>query len=301
MPNFAPFVNPRKPGEVYDSFIAFAVFRGYFFGIFYMSDNITPRIIALITDFGTADYFVGAMKGVILSINPVAQTIDITHEIPPQNIASASFALRACYRNFPEKTIFVAVVDPGVGSNRKAILVETIDYFFIAPDNGLLSFVFDETESFRVYELSNEQFFRRPISRTFHGRDVFASAAAHLSNGAKPEKFGAIIKNYVHAAENKPQNSGENEIAAEIIHIDRFGNLITNLRKKDAPENFSLKIAGQTIEKMREFYSEAESAEVFMIWGSAGFLEIVAFNDSAAALLNAEIGQKVILRKTALI
>lgn len=262
-----------------------------------MSDKHTPRIIALITDFGTTDYFVGAMKGVILSINPAAQTIDITHEIPPQNIASAGFALRACYNDFPPKTIFVAVVDPGVGSNRKAILVETENYYFIAPDNGLLSFVFDETEDFRVYELSNEQFFRRPVSRTFHGRDVFAPAAAHLSNGIKPEKFGAIIKNYVHAAENKPQNSGENEFAAEIIHIDRFGNLVTNLRKKDAPENFNLKIAGRIIEKTREFYSEADSAKVFMIWGSAGFLEIVAFNDSAAALLNAEIGQTVIVQK----
>jgi len=265
-----------------------------------ITDEFMSGIIALITDFGMADYFVGAMKGVILSINPAAQIVDITHEISPQNIASAGFILRACYRNFPKKTIFAAVVDPGVGSNRKAILVETEDYFFIAPDNGLLSFVFlgfNETESFHVYELSGEQFFRRLISGTFHGRDVFAPVAAHLSNGVNPLEFGAKIKDYVCTAENKPQNFGENEIAAEIIHIDRFGNLITNLRKEDAPENFSLEISGKTIEKIRDYYSEAEQSEIFMIWGSAGFLEIAAFQDSAAESLEAATGQKIIVRK----
>src|SRR5687768_16272120 len=119
-----------------------------------MSEESKQKIIALITDFGTRDYFVGAMKGVILSINRTTRIIDITHEISPQDVMSASFTLRACYENFPKKTIFVAIVDPGVGSDRKAILVETEDYFFIAPDNGLLSFVFNETENFRVYELS---------------------------------------------------------------------------------------------------------------------------------------------------
>ncbi len=262
-----------------------------------MSKKSAPPIIAFVTDFGTTDYFVGAMKGVILSVNPAVLIVDITHEIAPQNVAAASFALRACYRNFPAGTIFVAVVDPGVGSARKAILVETEDYYFIAPDNGLLSFVFDEAKIFRVFELTNEKFFHHPVSRTFHGRDIFAPAAAHLSKDSKPEKFGAEIEDYVHNAENKPQINNENEIAAKIIHIDRFGNLIANLRNADAPENFTVKIAGQTIEKTREFYAEAENAEVFMIWGSAGFLEIVAFRDSAAKLLSVEIGQKVIARK----
>jgi hypothetical protein len=288
------FGNPRKPGEVYDSFIALLFFVDYFCAA---AGEFMSNIIALITDFGTADYFVGAMKGVILSINPAARIIDITHEIAAQNIASAGFALRACYREFPKKTIFVAVVDPGVGSNRKAILVETEDYFFIAPDNGLLSFVFNGTENFRVYELANENFFRRPISRTFHGRDVFAPVAAHLSKGINPKEFGAETNDYVYKAENKPKNLGENEIAAEIIHIDRFGNLIANFRKEEAPENFSLEIAGKTIEKIRDYYSEAERSEIFMIWGSAGFLEISVFQDSAAELLKVETGQKIIVRK----
>lgn len=262
-----------------------------------MSENSSPPIIAFVTDFGTADYFVGAMKGVILSINSVVRIVDITHEIPPQNVAAASFALRACYRNFPAKTIFVSVVDPGVGSARKAILIEAEDYLFIAPDNGLLNFIFDEVKIFRVYELSNERFFHHPISRTFHGRDIFAPAAAHLSKSVKPSDFGAETKDYVHNTENKTQTNGENEIAAEIIHIDRFGNLITNFKKEEAPERFSLNIAARTIENMREFYAEAENDEVFMIWGSAGFLEIVAFKGSAAKLLSVEIGRKVFVRK----
>jgi len=262
-----------------------------------MTDRFEPRIIALITDFGTRDYYAGAMKGVILSINSRAQIIDITHEISPQIITSASFTLRACYVNFPKKTVFVAVVDPGVGSSRKAILVETEDYFFIAPDNGLLSFVFNETKIFRVYELSNEQFFGKTVSRTFHGRDIFAPCAAYLSKGASPDEFGEEIFDFVRFAENKARNVGENEIEAEIVYIDRFGNLITNLRKGNAPENFNLKIAETTIEKMRGFYSEVEKSEIFMIWGSAGFLEIAAFQTSAAELLNAKIGQKIIVRK----
>ena len=150
-------------------------------------------IIALLTDFGTKDYFVGAMKGVILNINENAKIIDITHEIEPQNIRSASFTLRACYKNFPPKTIFVAVVDPGVGSERRAILVETEDYFFIAPDNGLLSFIFNESDDFLVYEITNEKFFNQPVSQTFHGRDIFAPCAAHLSKGVLPAEFGKVI------------------------------------------------------------------------------------------------------------
>jgi len=262
-----------------------------------MTDELEPKIIALITDFGTRDYFVGAMKGVILSINSAAQIIDITHEISPQDIMSASFTLRACYVNFPKKTIFVTVVDPGVGSSRKAILVETKDYFFIAPDNGLLSFVFNEKENFRVSELSNEQFFRKPVSRTFHGRDIFAPCAAHLSKGVNSNEFGKETYDYVRFAENKPRNIGKIEIEAEIIYIDRFGNLITNLRKEEAPENFSLIISKTKIGKMHNFYSEAEKSEIFMIWGSAGFLEIVAFQNSAAELLNARTGQKITVRK----
>jgi S-adenosylmethionine hydrolase len=252
-------------------------------------------IIALLTDFGTKDYFVGAMKGVIFTINPETKIVDITHEISPQDIKSAAFTLRACYRNFPRKTIFVTIVDPGVGSNRRAILAETEDYFFIAPDNGLLSFAFEEAESLRVFELTERQFFSENVSQTFHGRDIFAPVAAHLSGGVETSRFGREIRDFVRFETAKPQKNSENIIEAEVIHIDRFGNLITNLKSEDLPEKFSLEIGGVKIEKLRSYYAEAEKGEIFMILGSAGFLEIASFQNSAEDLLNAEIGQKIYL------
>lgn len=250
-------------------------------------------IIALLTDFGTQDYFVGAMKGVILSINKNANIVDITHEITPQDINSASFILQNCYADFPAKTIFVAVVDPGVGSKRRAIIVETEKYFFVAPDNGLLSFVFEKAENYKVFEISSEIFFRQPVSRTFHGRDIFAPCAAHLSGGVKPHEFGNEINDFVVLAKRNPRRTSKNVTEAEIIFIDRFGNLITNLKAEDLPHKFYLEINNQKIEKLRGFFAEAEPGELFMIKGSAGFLEIAAFQNSAKDLLNAEIGQNI--------
>lgn len=258
--------------------------------------NKNKNLIALLTDFGTKDYFVGAMKGVILSINKNARIIDITHEIPPQNILSAAFTLNACYRNFPEKTIFVAVVDPGVGSNRRAILAQTKDYYFIAPDNGLLSFIFDDTKYLRVFELTNEKYFLENISKTFHGRDVFSPAAAHLSNGIKPEEFGKEITDFVYQKTEKPKRIEKSKIEAEIIHADHFGNLITNLKKRDLPEKFTVEINGKKITKLQNYFAEAETGELCMIFGSAGFLEIIVNQDSAKKILNADIGQKIIAK-----
>ncbi|HLM60184.1 MAG TPA: SAM-dependent chlorinase/fluorinase [Pyrinomonadaceae bacterium] len=253
-------------------------------------------VIALLTDFGTEDYFVGAMKGGIFSINEKANIVDITHDIPPQNIAAARFTLRACYKNFPEKTTFVAVVDPGVGSERRAILVETENYYFIAPDNGLLSFVFSEEKNFKVYELTEEKFFAEKVSRTFHGRDIFAPIAAHLSKSIPSNSFGAEIKDFVRLPSIEPRKISEKEIEAEIIYVDRFGNLITNLESTHLPEKFRLEIGSQTIDKLQLFYAEAEKSELFMIFGSAGFLEIVAFQDSAKDTLKVETGEKILLK-----
>ncbi|MEO8073428.1 MAG: SAM-dependent chlorinase/fluorinase [Acidobacteriota bacterium] len=254
-------------------------------------------IIALLTDFGTQDYFVGAMKGTILSINKEAQIIDITHEISPQDIQSASFTLRTCYRDFPKKTIFTAVVDPGVGSDRRAILVEIANYYFIAPDNGLLSFIFNEDKTFRVFELTNKKYFKHPTSDTFHGRDIFAPVAAHLSKGVKPDEFGNELKDFMSVGEIKPRKVSANKVEAEIIHIDRFGNLISNLKKEDLPDNFTVIINGKKISKMQQFFAESNKSELFMILGSAGFLEIVAFQDSAAKLLNIKLPQKCVIEK----
>lgn len=253
-------------------------------------------VIALLTDFGTRDYFVGAMKGAILSINSHARIVDITHEIEPQNIRSASFTLRACYRDFPAKTIFAAVVDPGVGSARRAILIDSGEYFFVAPDNGLLSFVFNGEKEFRVFELTNQKYFAGNISSSFHGRDIFAPVAAHLSNGVNPKQFGAEIKDFVRFEENYPRPVSATETLAEIIAIDRFGNLVTNLKRADLPENFIIEIGAARVETRREFFAESASGGAFMIFGSAGFLEISVFRGSAEKSLQAEIGQQILVK-----
>lgn len=250
-------------------------------------------VIALLTDFGTKDYFVGAMKGVILQINKNAKIVDLTHEIEPQNINSAGFVLQACYKNFSEKTIFVTVVDPGVGSDRRAILVDTGDYFFIAPDNGLLSFVFNDSGNFHAYEITNEKFFNHPVSKTFHGRDIFAPCAAHLSNGVLPAQFGNEIKDFTSLNDRRIIKSSNDLIEAQIIYIDHFGNLITNLTERDLPNKFFLEINGQKLNTLRNFFSEARKDEILMIVGSAGFLEIAAFQNSAKKILDAEIGGKI--------
>jgi S-adenosyl-L-methionine hydrolase (adenosine-forming) len=256
---------------------------------------LSEMIITLLTDFGTQDYFVGAMKGVIFTINPEAKIADITHEIPPQDVCAAAFTLVNYYKTFPPGTTHVCVVDPGVGSERRAILVETQNYYFVAPDNGLLSFVFDEEQDFRVFELTNQEFFRHPVSQTFHGRDVFAPVAAHLSTGISVEEFGREINDFVRFEIAKPQKNSAGEIEGEIIHIDRFGNLITNLKGEDLPEKFVIKITEKTITKHLKYYAEAETGEIFSILGSAGFLEIVAFRDSAKAFLNVKLWDKVFL------
>lgn len=253
-------------------------------------------IIALLTDFGTKDYYVGAMKGVILSINENANIIDISHEIEPQNVLSASFVLESCYKNFPPKTIFVAVVDPGVGSDRKAVLVETENYYFIAPDNGLLSFVYENEKNFRVFELTNRKFFADNISNTFHGRDIFAPVAAHLSKGVKPASFGAEIEEIVKFDEVSADRENADLFEVKLIHIDRFGNLVTNLRKENLPEKFAVEIGGKVIDKVCRFYAQAEENELIMIFGSSGRLEISAVNGSAAEILQINKLSKLLVK-----
>lgn len=250
---------------------------------------MTP--IALMTDFGTRDHFVAAMKGVILSINADALIVDITHEVPPQDVRAAAFLLAACYEEFPVGTIFVAVVDPGVGSDRRAILAESSGYRFIAPDNGLLSLI--GAGPLSVRELTVEKYFRHPVSRTFHGRDIFSPVAAHLSNGVDPERFGPEIGDIVRLEAALPVRTGEGIDGAVVLHVDHFGNLITNLRRDDLPDEFELSVGGRRIGRLREYFAGADAGEVFLICGSAGFLEIVANRDSAARLLGAKAGQKI--------
>ena len=254
-------------------------------------------VITLLTDFGLKDYFVGAVKGVILGANPEARIVDITHEIPEHAIEAAAFTVLAVAGSFPEGTIHLAVVDPGVGSSRKPLLILSGGQFFVGPDNGLFSYVMGKDAV--VYELTNADYFRQPLSQTFHGRDVFAPVAAALSSGIKPDTLGKRIEEWVTLPSLKPKQFPDG-LEARVIQIDRFGNCITNLTPADinAEEIGSvtqLKVAGKRIDSFRRFYGDNARGgkKAFAIWGSAGFLEISAENCSAAELLGVKRGERV--------
>ena len=238
------------------------------------------------------------MKGVILSRSPSVQIVDITHEIAPQAILSGAYVLSGACNQFPVGTIHLAVVDPGVGSNRRGIILRTERYFFVGPDNGLFSLV--AAESGGAFEIKQSSYLPRAISNTFHGRDVFAPVAAALSSGVRPDELGVPIDG-IHRLPNLTE-VGEPEIQSRLLHIDRFGNCVTGIQRRhlasgNLPENFTFRIGETLIRTQRRFYSEQPivSHEPFLIWGSLDFLEISLSNGSAAQWLNASLGQAVIL------
>jgi S-adenosylmethionine hydrolase len=252
-------------------------------------------VITLLTDFGTADYFVGAVKGAILSVNPHAVIADITHEIPPQDIEAGAFTLLASYPTFPAGTIHVAVVDPGVGSVRRPIIVKANQQFFVGPDNGIFTYIYEREPAYQTFHVTAENYFRHPTSSTFHGRDIFAPVAAALSKGVKPEAFGASINDEVRLENSlTPEVRKNGEVRGRIIHIDRFGNCVTNLTREVLEKGTVLVVNGKTISRFREFY-EGAGKEPFAILGSAGFLEISVRGRSAARVLKVERGEKVFL------
>jgi S-adenosylmethionine hydrolase len=253
-------------------------------------------VIALLTDFGTADYFVGSMKGAILTVNPSAAIVDITHEIPKHDIRSAAFMLAACNRDFPAGTVFVAVVDPGVGSARRAIAVEAHGQRFVAPDNGVLSRVLARTERSSAYEIVNPKYLGQRCSTTFHGRDIFAPAAAHISLGVPLSELGPPAAGLTAIDIEGPRCVPNREIGAKIIHIDHFGNLITDLTSDDIPPNFRLVLNGFEITSRMASYADGPAGELFVIEGSAGYMEISAFAVSAAEMTGAAVGQSLILK-----
>jgi len=256
----------------------------------------------LLTDFGNADYFVAAMKGVILSHNPFAHIVDITHDIAAQDIEAAAFTLFATHSSFPSGTIHVAVVDPGVGSNRRAVLIKAAGQFFVGPDNGIFSYVCDQLKP-RVFHLNNPKYFRHPVSDTFNGRDVFAPVAAALSLGTAPTKLGVEIDDYVRLAPLKAA-SKHNVISGRIIHIDHFGNCITNITRNELTDKIiengvRLTVRGHPVDTLHRFFAEETNMNrPFCVWGSAGFLEIAAKNQSAAKLLNVKRGDPVVVSRT---
>jgi S-adenosylmethionine hydrolase len=261
-------------------------------------------LITLLTDFGSADYFVGAMKGVILSTNHDAHIVDVSHEIPAHDVASAAFTLLATYKSFPKRTVHVAVVDPGVGSERRGIVVQAGGQFFVGPDNGIFSYIYERESPFVVFELSKRKYFHNPVSQTFHGRDIFAPVAAALANGIKPTTLGKKIRDPVRLAPLAPEKrAADAGFAGRIIHVDRFGNCVTNITRAELTKSLidngaSLSIKGKRINSFRDFFAETTTnrSKLFCIWGSAGFLEIAAANSSAAKLLKAKVGTDVFLK-----
>ncbi len=241
-------------------------------------------VITLTTDFGTSDHFVGAMKGVIAGIAPQARVVDITHEIAAYDILDGAFVIAQAWTSFPKGTIHVVVVDPGVGSERRPILAEAGGHCFIAPDNGVLSMVLEAAKP-KVRVISNPKYMAREISRTFHGRDVFAQAAAHLAKGATVAAFGKLIHDFARI-DTQPCRISPHAYRGMILKVDRFGNLITNFHVATnsaiTSQPFELRIASRAIRRLALTFSDAPAGELVAIVGSSGYVEIAA-NPSAAA------------------
>ena len=258
------------------------------------------RVITLLSDFGAADHYVAAMKGVILSINPEATLVDISHNVQPQNIAQAAFLLDSAWKYFPEGTIHLVVVDPGVGSERKTVILQHPQGLFVAPDNGVLSYVLAECApkgklrpGTKAVSLSNRKLGMPMVSPTFHGRDIMAPAAAFLSMGAPIEELGDPVERLVTIPIPRPLRK-RNALIGHVIHIDSFGNLITDVRNADVPSrNMSIEVLGHRIEGLVEYYAQKDG--LVALFGSSDRLEIAFANGSAAAFTGAKVGYKVIV------
>jgi S-adenosylmethionine hydrolase len=253
--------------------------------------------IALLTDFGTSDSYAGVLKGVISRIAPSTPVIDLSHEIPPFDVVQGALVLYQAFHYFPEKTIFVGVVDPGVGGLRRPMLIQTKRYFFIGPDNGLFSLALSEEEVQQIIQLNNCDYFLKSPSHTFHGRDIFAPVAAHLSSGVAPIEFGPQVSGYEKLKDLEPQKE-KDEIIGKILSIDRFGNAITNLRlpflQEQLPNlSFSAEIGGKVLRELKTHYAEGESKEAFLLFGSTGLLEISVNQGSAAETLHLKRGDPI--------
>jgi S-adenosylmethionine hydrolase len=252
-----------------------------------------PPILTLTTDFGLTDHYAGVMKGVILGICPRAQLVDISHHVTPFQIGEGAYLIAQAYRYFPRKTVHLVVVDPGVGSARRPILMEAADQYFVAPDNGVLSMVFSR-EKHKIRLISNDRYFLHPVSRTFHGRDVFAPVAAHLAAGVAPARIGRLISDYLRPGFEKPQRTGKRTWLGRILQIDHFGNIVTNFHVDDFPDlegrDFSMAIGAVETSSLLRTYAECAPGELFVIAGSSGYLEVSVSQGSAAGRIGCQTG-----------
>ena len=272
--------------------------------------NDSP-IVTLTSDFGTRDGYAAAMKGVVLTISPGATVVDVSHDVPPQDIAHGAFVIGATWRYFPPATVHVAVVDPGVGTDRRPLLLVTAEGRFVAPDNGLLSYVLMghgvRTESggagdflkpmeipvpdgCRAYVLDRDKYWLKPISDTFHGRDVFAPVAAHLSRRVSPEELGTATSTAMCLHIPSPQSDG-GVLRGRIINVDRYGNLASNIRPdRDAYENAGIEVNGRRVDGLSRHFAGGGLVAVI---GSHGYLEVALENGSAAEHLGAKVGSDI--------
>jgi len=260
-------------------------------------------VIALLTDFGTVDHYAGTMKGVMLGICPDATLVDISHDIPPHDVTAGALELAAAYKYFPAGTIFVVVIDPGVGSTRRGLAVDTGDYRFVAPDNGVLTLVLRESPAKKMVELTERRYARPTVSRTFEGRDRFAPAAAWLAKGTQLPALGRPVGEIQKLDLPSPETSGA-AVQGMVVRVDRFGNLVTNIDRKTverlaAGGAVTIDAAGTRIERLVATYAELPADGVGALFGSTDHLELAAPSDSAARRLSLTRGAAVTVSRRA--
>jgi S-adenosylmethionine hydrolase len=261
---------------------------------------MSSPVITLLTDFGTRDHYVASMKGVILRINPKCTLVDITHKIKAHDIQEGAFILANAYSFFPKGTIHLALVDPGVGGARKPILFVTSNYFFVGPDNGIFGLALRREKVRRAIELNNGDYFLPQVSSTFHGRDLFAPVAAHLSMGVHPKEFGGKINSWEACDFNRPVTRNK-KLEGEVFHIDAFGNLVTNIEEETLypfikGHPFGVQIKNIMIRDLKKGYWEGKKGEIMALIGSGGFLEISVREGNARDVLKAKRGEKIEVR-----
>jgi hypothetical protein len=252
-------------------------------------------IITLTTDFGLIDGYVGTMKGVLLSLCPEAELVDISHEIRPQAVKQAAYVLSTAVPYFPPGTVHLVVVDPTVGSERRPLVIETGRAFYVAPDNGVLSLAFHHDPARRAVHLTNARYRLAHVTATFHGRDIFAPAAAHLACGTGPGEMGdpVPLSELVTLPDLEPRRRPDGSWQGEILHIDRFGNLITNVRIRDPGSSMAVTAGGRRIETLSRTFADAEPGQLLTYRGSSGYLEVAVREGSAAHTLGLGIGDPI--------
>ena len=254
-------------------------------------------VIALLTDFGTRDHYAGTMKAVALGICSDAMFVDITHDIPPHDVLGGALELAASYRYFPPGTVFLAVVDPGVGSARRAIAAEAGGHRFVAPDNGVLTLVFKDTPPRKVVEVTERRYARPTVSRTFEGRDRFAPAAAWLAKGIDLSGLGRTLTSW-HALQVPEAAVGENKMVADVLRVDRFGNLVTNVDRRTFDRfagegGIEIQVGDQAVGKVVATYADADPGSLCALFGSSDHLEVSVNGGSAAERLGLGRGARI--------